>query len=317
MKYLRKTHFPAYIASILLLFSLVLLTGCGKQEKMKDGECKLTVCFKNIPQEFYLSDENIQKHFAIQVTLKNIVNEKLFEVELNQENEYQEVLFLHPGIYQITELSTNQRDTLFMDLETDEDSLELSADEKEFLNITVGNPEEFTAHWMDVQPLPEMTLAERFDGVIQVNRQLIYLRTEPAQNLLQLLSLEAEETLEPFEKKEITDKEAGLVLTIQNQTEEPAPIGEGKIIRLLATKNTVIFPQGVSLGMNPGKICHEGTGLYGEPDGLEGNLLFGFIPDNLYAVYTDPVSGDKITLNLGPDGEAVTSILYEQALFQE
>lgn len=305
------------VLSMLLLLCSMFLTACGGTAGAKDGECKLTICFKSIPREFYLSDENLQKHFSIWVTLKNIVNENLYEVTLDQDNQYQDVLFLHPGIYQVTELSNNQADTLFISLEPDEESLELSADEKEFLNIVVSNPEEFTAHWMDVQPLPELTLADKFDGIVQFDRQLIDLRKDSAQKLLQLLSMETEDTLAPYEKQEITDETTGITLTIQNQTESPAPIGEGKIIRLLVTRNNVLFPQGVSLGTDPAKVCNKETGLYGEPDGFEGNLLLRFIPDDLYAVYTDPVSGDKLTLNLGPDTEAITSILYEQALFEE
>ncbi len=308
-----KRLLPALIGG--LLFALAL-TGCGKTGRLDEGDCKCTVSFVNIPREFSMLEENVKKHFTIHLTLQNINTEKTYAVDLDEANSFRKELSLHPGVYKINYVYSSQASNTGISLSANVDNVELSKETPAEIHISVDNPEEFTKHWMSVQPMPEMILADKFDGHIQINRTIVDLRAENASNLISQLDLTYENQVPAYGKIQLTDSEMGVRLTLQNQSNTPADWHTCKLVELYVYKNNVVFPQGVTLGMAPDKICHKTEGLYGEPDSFTGSLLYGWSFDDTFAVYHDEATGDKITLNLGGSNTFVESIQYEPALFE-
>ncbi|MCM1112979.1 MAG: hypothetical protein NC399_06960 [Muribaculum sp.] len=304
---------PALIGSLLLALSL---SGCGKMGKLDEGDCKCTISFVDIPREFTMLEENVQKNFVIHLTLRNINTEKYYSIELSQSNAFRKEISLHPGIYTVSSPSSSQSSNAEISLSADADSVELSAETPVEIHISVDNPEEFTLHWMAVQPMPEMILADKFDGRIQINRTLVDLRADNASDLISQLDLSYENQVPAYGKIELTDAEMGVKLTLQNQTDAPADWHTCKLVELYVYKNNVVFPQGVTLGMSPEKICNKTEGLYGEPDNFTGSLLYGWGFDDTSAIYKDESTGDKITLNLGAGNRSLQSIRYETAVFE-
>lgn len=309
----RKRLLPALMAGFTLALAL---TGCGNEGKLDEGDCKCAISFVDIPKELSMSEENVQNSFAIRLTLQSISNEKYYHISLDRANNYSEEISLHPGIYRVLSPSTNQSSNLQLEVKADVESVELSEDTPASIHVYVSNPEEFTRHWMSVQPMPEMLLAEKFDGLLQVNRQVFDLRTEDSGPLISQFNLSYDKQVPAYGKVELHDSDAGVTLTLQNQTASPADWQSCKVVGIYVTKNNIVFPQGVTLGMAPAAVCHKKDGLYGEPDKLTGSLLLGWGFDNTCAIYNDPESGDKITLDLGSGNSSIVSIRYELAQYE-
>lgn len=315
--YIRKGHSIPFILFILLFCSIitVFLTSCSKTGKVNEGDCICTISFINIPKEFSMMDENLQAEFSIDVTLENITTEKQYRIQLTQDNSYSREVSLNPGIYRVSSVYSNMSSYNGIEVAADLEQVELTRDSNSEIHITITNQKEFTQHWMATQPMPEMLLADKFSRQIQINREII-----PLTSILQKLSVappaENEKNVAPYDKISLTDSSAGVTVTLQNQTSEDASWKNCSVIGIEVFKNTVIFPEGVSLGMTPSQVCHKTTGLYGEPENFAGSILYALGFDRTSAVYSDAQSGDRITLEFSADGSYIQRICYELALFE-
>lgn len=305
---------PAFLICIVMAFSL---TGCGKEGKLNEGDCKGIISFIDIPKELSMLEENVQKNFAIHLTLKNIVNEKTYDIALTQDNGFKQEVSLNPGVYQVCYVYADQASYTGISVAADAESVEFTKGELTTLHVYVDNGEEFTRHWMAVQPMPEMLLAEKFDGLIQINRQVIDLRSANASQLISQLNLTYDNQVPAYKKVTLSDNSMGVSVTLQNQTDEAADWRSCKLVEIYVSKNNVVFPQGVTLGMAPENVCDASDGRYGEPNEFTGSLLYGWGFDDTYAIYQDPVSGDKLTIGLGSDNSAIRNIRYELQQFED
>lgn len=312
-KQLRKRLLPLLLGS---LFLTLALSGCGKNGKLDEGDCKCTISFVDIPKELSMLEENVRKNFSINLTLKNITNEKLYHITLDQDNSFQKEISLHPGVYAVYTLYASQSYNTGISVAADVESVELSADKTAEIHVFVDNTEEFTQHWMSVQPMPEMILADKFDGHIQINRKIVDLRADNASELISQLNITYDNQVPAYGKIEVSDGQMGVRLTLQNQSDSPADWHSCKLIGIYVFKNNVVFPQGVTLGMSPETVCHNTDGLFGEPDEFSRSLLYGWGFDDTYAIYKDAATGDKITVNLGSGNSSIQSIQYDLAQFE-
>lgn len=295
----------------LCLLPILLLTACGNEGKLDEGDCLCKVYFTDIPREFSMLDENLQKDFEIHVTLENLTTEKIYRISLEQENDYSMTAKLHPGVYNVVSVYGSMEKYTGISVSTPVEQIELSRDAEVEIPISVDNMAEFTNHWMTVQPMPEMLLADKYSGLIQINRKVIAIT-----DILPELTIEYSTPVNPKEKIQLTDSEHGIVVTLQNRSDTAQSWKDCDAIAIRVTKNTVVFPDGVTLGMAPKKVCHRTEGLYGEPTKMSGSILFGFDFDNSNAIYIDPVSGNKITLGIAADGSCIQHITYELAVFE-
>lgn len=302
---------------LLLLCSLitVFLTSCAKKGRLDEGDCSLTVSFRDIPKEFFMMNENLQKEFTIHVTLQNTATEKLYNIVLNRDNDYSIQAQLNPGVYRVLGAYSEMQAFNGIRVAAGAEQLELTRDTGSELHIFVENSAEFTRRWMETQPMPEMLLAEKFSRLIQVNRKVV-----PLSEIVGELSLTYEnggsQEVAPYGKITLKDNELGISVTLQNRTENPISFKRCDVTALEVFKNTVVFPEGVTLGMTPAQVCHAQTGLYGSPQRFKGTILFGWDFDRTSAVYLDEQSGDRITITFSPDGSYIQSICYEPEQFE-
>ncbi len=311
----KRNHSP-YLILLLCLLSAAALCGCGKKGKLDEGDCKCTISFVDIPKELSMLEENVQKNFSINLTLKNINTEKAYEISLNQDNNFSQEVSLNPGVYAVNYLYASQYAYTNLSVVANVDNVELSPDSPSEILIYVEDKDKLTEHWMSVQPMPEMLLADKFDGRIQINRQILDLRADDISPLVAQLNLEHDQQVPAYGKITLSDWDMGVTLTLQNQSETPADWHTCKLLGIEVNRNNVVFPQGVTLGMSHRTVCHKTEGLYGEPDSFTGTIMYGVGFDNTYAVYQDTETGDKITLNLGADGSEIVSIQYELEQFE-
>lgn len=306
--YMCKRLLPTILIS---LFLLIPLTGCAKTGKLDEGECKCTISFVDIPKELSMLEDNIRENISVNLTLKNISTEKLYHITLDEQNAFGKQISLNPGVYQVFTPNFSQSLYTGISMAADVEDVKLTPDTPAVIHVYVDNPEELTRHWMSIQPMPEMLLAEKFDGIIQINRQIVDLKADNVSSLFSQLNITYENTVPSYGKVELTDDSMGISLTLQNQSGERAQWQSCKLIGIYVFKNNVVFPQGVTLGMAPETVCHQTDGLYGEPDSLSGSLLYGWNMNDTYVIYNDDSSGDKITLTLDAAGETIRGIRYD------
>ena len=162
--------------------------------------------------------------------------------------------------------------------------------------------------------MPEILQADKFSGMIQINRKVI-----PIQDILQELTLkndQEDDTLEPSMSVSLYDDKKQVRVTLQNTTDSSLPWFSCTVISISVTGDTVLFPNGVSAGLETGKVCHQATGLYGEPTRFIGSTLFGWSMAETAAVYFESETGNRITLYINPDGSRVNRITYELGIYE-
>lgn len=317
MRALKKRSFRPLWALLVGLTMAAALGGCGKNGRLNEGNCKGVVSFTDIPREFTMLESNLQENFTIYVTLKNVVNEKEYDIRLTQDNQFKQELSLNPGVYQVSSVYAGQAANTGISVAADAEKMEFTREGLATLHIRVENQEEFTRHWMSVQPMPEMLLAETFDGLIQINRQIFDLRAEDCSGLLSQLDIQYEDPVAPFRQVTLTDSGLGISVTLLNDDEDPADWKDCRLVEIYVTRNNAVFPRGVTLGMAVDDVCRGSDGLYGEPDAFTGSLLYGWELDDTYAVYKDPASGDVMTICLGGDRSGIRSIRYGLQQFED
>lgn len=301
----------------LLLFIFVLtlmsLTACGRKGKLDEGDCRCNIFFTDIPKEFYMLEQNLLNEFEIYITLENTINENQYDITLNQKNNYSTQISLHPGVYRVSYVSNSMSRYNGILLTARTDTVELTADTVGEIAIVVDNPDEFTKNWMATQPMPEMLLADKFSRQLQINRKVISM-----ENIMQELDLtpEINSPVSPYQKATLANDDYGITVTVLNNTDESLSWQECDVIGIHVTKNTMVFPEGVTLGMASGQVLDKTKGLYGEPDACTGSLLFGWQLDDTSFIYNDAASGDRLTVNLSPDGSYIKAITYEFACFE-
>lgn len=296
---------------ILFLLPLLLLSGCTQYGKLDEGECSGVVAFTNIPKTFTMLDEELQSQVRISVRLRNITTEKEYRVTLNRENEYKQEMKLHPGVYQVVYAVATNSDYTGLTVKATSETMEFVNGQEARLDIVVKDEEAFTNRWIDSQPLPEIRLADKYSGMIQIDRKIISIR-----DVMPELSFSREKTLNAYQKESFTDTEKGITVTVQNKTGEPLFFTDCEVVGITVTKNNVLFPEGVTVGASTSKICHRQTGLYGEPSHFKGMALFGFGLEDTYAVYQDPATGNRITFTFDNHGDHIDTIQYELGMYE-
>ncbi len=311
-KQIRHRKNNLFLSLFLYLFmASISLTACSRQGSLNDGDCKCDVVFTDIPKEFSMLEENLSEHFEIELTLKNTTTETIYEIVLTKENNYSTQVSLPSGTYQVVETNSSMHNYNGITVTANADSVTLSPEVTERISITISDPSAFTEHWMATQPMPEILLADKFSGQIQINRKVISIA-----NIMPELSLSYDTAVKPDEKICLSDLDLGVQVTLVNNSEEEQIWSECEVISITFHNNNVVFPEGITLGMAANEIIHKTEGIYGEPDELSGVPFFEGEIANLSAIYSDPESGDKITITLDSSNSYIESICYEFACSQ-
>ena len=296
---------------LITLPLLLLLASCGNRGKLNEGDCAGTITLQNLPKEFSLLEENLQKEFEVKVTLTNMTTDKDYVAVLNQKNEFKQGVSLHPGTYRVSAYASITSLT-HLHVKTTADTVTFERDKEASVIIVPENVDEFTSHWMESHPQAEILSADKFSRLVQVNRKVM-----PIKDVVTELDLsDMDKMLEGYQKTTLTDNERGVTIVLQNKMSSDQPLSKCEVVSLSVTSNTVIFPDGVSLGSSPTKVCHKKTGLYGQPTRFEGFFLYGWDLDETKAIYLDPISGDRITITFLADGSSISEITYEMEVFE-
>lgn len=290
---------------LLLLFAILLFPGCSHTGKLDEGACKGVISMAEIPNVFYVLDNDFLEQIQICVLLENPTTKTEYQIALNNANKFRQEIMLNPGIYKVKSLRAENAGNLEMKLISSE-SMTFSEDQYALLDVQVKNADELNNHWAVMQPLSGILHADPYSGMVQINRKVI-----PIQDIMPELDFSNEKNLKAHEREEFTDAKKGIVVTLENKTDSPLFFEDCEVIEISVTKDSVVFPSGVAIGSPTDSVCHQKKGVYGEPTYFQGSALFSRKPSKTFAVYVDSASGNRITIGFDGSGDHVSSIRYE------
>ena len=294
------------LAVLILIFGM---TGCGKNTLEGDSEC--TIALENVPKELEMLDENVQKQFYISVVLENIYAQESVRVELNAENDFKEELKLQPGTYLIKDCFASVSYLVPVEVETKQEKIELTKDTPLTVDVIITNQEE-VADWVwNGEASREILQADTFSRKVQFEGQMI-----DVSQITDYVEFTSENQVRALEKATLHNTEKGVSIVVLNETESDADWKACKLMEVRFTKNNAIWAQGAHVGMAVKEAVHMEEGLYGKPDSMSGTVLMGIGYNNTLASWTDKGTGDKLTLEIVPDGDYISEIIYSMEVFK-
>ncbi|MBQ7774438.1 MAG: hypothetical protein IJ379_00820 [Lachnospiraceae bacterium] len=294
------------LAVLILIFGM---TGCG--ENALEGDCECVVALENVPKELEMLDENVQEQFYISVVLENIYAQESVKVELNAENDFKEELKLQPGTYLINDCFASAAYLVPVEVEAKQEKIELTKDTPLTVDVAITNQEE-VADWVwNGEASREILQADIFSRKVQFEGQMM-----DVSQIMDYVEFTSENQVRALEKATLHNTEKGVSIVVLNETESDADWKACKLMEVRFTKNNAIWAQGAHVGMSVKKAVHVQEGLYGKPDSMSGTVLMGSGYSNTLASWTDKSTGDKLTLEIIPDGDYISEIIYSMEVFE-
>lgn len=288
---------------LFLFLSLFFLASCGK-DKLNDGDCSLKVGLLNIPKEYSMQEENIMEHTAVNITLKNEASQKEYHFQLTPDNQYFAQLSLLPGNYTVVDVQGETKAFDEITYSASAVQLSLSQQTPAQLLIALSDEAAFNKHWKDIQPSPEILLENPSSGKLQINRQIIN-----AEDLMTQITIDG--TVEAGETKTFEDAEMGIFVTVKNNDSATKAVKNCTLLQARFTKNKVVLPSGITLGMAPKKVFHKTEGYFKEPTSLGGTIFLGRDMAETKVTYHIDRTNDDITFLIDPTATYITGIIYE------
>lgn len=297
----------------LILWSVLLyvfaMTGCA--ENALAGDCKCTVTVEDMPRELMMLDENVLEQFYIRISMENIYTEEDIDVRLCAENQFQAELKLQPGTYRISDCYASSSYLVPIEVESMQEKLELTRDDPMTVDIQITNRDEFVEWAWNCEANREILQADAFSHKIQLDGQVIEL-----EQIKDYVEFDYKEKVSGFAKVTLNNTKKGISMVLQNTDEDAVEWKDCKLLEIHFTKNNVIWGQGAHVGMDVSEAVHASQGLYGKPDSMSGTILAGVGYDRTYVNWSDPKSGDKLTLELSSDGDYISEIIYCLEVFE-
>ncbi len=294
---------------VTMVLCMLGLSGCSDNALKGDGKCVVSV--EDMPKELSMLDENILEQFSIRVTLENIYTEEQVDVRLNAENEFCEELDLIPGTYRIVSCYNSSTRLVPMELEVAQEKVELTKEETGAVDIRICNREAFSDWAWNSEASREILQADAFSHKIQMDGQIMEL-----EQVMEYVTFEYDEKVAGFEKVTLSNREKGVTMVLQNTQEEAASWKDCKLVEIHFTQNNVIWGQGAHVGMDVTQAVHATDGLYGKPDDMSGTILAGAGYDHTYVSWLNEDNGDKLSLELEPDGDYISEIIYYPGIYE-
>lgn len=312
-------HKKHLIAVFVIVAFGLLLAGCQKQGKLDDGDCKLKLELTDMPVSFDDLPDNIKRLCEVEVTLKNISNEKKYTMHLNNDNGFKAEASLNPGIYQVEKCEEPNDEVLQFTPEIKDASITLQkGKDVKKLKVDIKDITEFEKSIKNAEPSKKIVGLDMFSRKIQIDGHVIAMKDILKKNLSVFRGMDIELkdiNVEPNERDEVSGN--GITVEVYNTSSKTLNAAKCKVLSIEITKNIAVLPKGVRFGMSMQEICNAKNGLYKMPDKCKGPLLLAYELDNITATYHDKVSGDKITITFNCDGWYINNIKYQFEVYEE
>lgn len=296
---------------LCLIVLPILLMGCSKYKgKLDEGKISCAVALDDIPESLSQLAEKSEEDINISISLTNLVTNKYYDFDLNEENHFRQDATLDPGkytyiCYTVTPLQYS------IEMNPNEDVLEVGPDKANYLGFRVTNEEKIAIQLQDEVPSKEIVKADQFSRKVQLQGQIIDL-----EHITDYVTFESEEMIPPYQYGFITNQEQKVTIEVLNESEQPASWEECKLVQVNFMGSNVVLAGGVNIGMLYRDVTHNTKGIYGIPDKLDGSIMFGMGMDPYIAYYNDASSGDQIMVESDNDGKYVKYIRYRFEAFE-
>lgn len=303
---------------VIMLLIISLLGGCSNKKGLaiKRAECRIYL--KELPKGYEMLNKAIKDNIEIFLILRSVTNNKEHWISLTDKKNFEEVIRLNPGTYDLVlcklyvkgfsniDIKTN---ILFLEAYTDIEKVTLSREETFEVPVFIKDSPIFTETIKNSTVRDEILSLDIFSRKVQYNGEIIDLK-----NIRQIM------TFTPKEKKDVKSYKAASIpavedprvrMIVQNQTNNTCDISECTFIGVTFIGNNVVFPGGIVLGMDISEISHAKKGILGTPDYFIGSPVIGGAISDTWAVYVDDISGDRITFIINADKTFVSVIKYE------
>lgn len=246
---------------ILMLLTLMILTGCQSQDiyKEENGKTKFVISLNKKDKEYC---EQYSKEFnqEIPIILKKLPDNEEYNIILNKENNFSETIYLQEGKYSIEPDNEN----IAGEAKVSKTSLNAKGKESK-ITVTLKDRTLF------LQPVSKEKISSKIlktdinSGYFQYQGKTYKL----SMNVTKLLDIDhdlsySSDTLSSGETKTITSQNASYeVCNFDNESQD---IDNCTVISINTTNNDFVFPKGVMIGTEIKGVFD----TYGEPDCLEG-----------------------------------------------
>ena len=227
---------------------------------------------------------------------------------MNKDNKFTQEISLNPGTYQVESAHCTSEFETGIKTDALQDNMVLEQGSVARLDVVISNEEDLTKQWIDLTPLPEIILADKYSRLVQIDRNIVSL--DHILSAVDLSQYQGDRLIKGYGKQEVT-LDNGICVKVQNMTEAPLDITECKVLSVQFTQNCVVLPGGVRLSDPVDAVSHKEKGVYGEPTSFTGLALWGWELDNASIIYRDSISKDCITLHLNANCDEIISVLYE------
>ncbi|MFY9175691.1 MAG: hypothetical protein WAO24_10230 [Peptococcia bacterium] len=294
---------------LLLTTLVVLLLGCSKDGSEHSFGASCKVYLKDLPLEYELLSKDIRNNIEISTVLRNVSTGKKFSFKLTEKNNFQQTLDLIPGTYDVHSVFISNPALAIFNVDTKLSSVKIVKNSQLELPLFITNHSDFIKTMENNKPTDEILGEEIFSRKVQFNGQIIELNS-----IKKMLKFKAtvDKQLAAAETAYIpSTSHEGVALVVQNQTNHHLSINDATFIGVHFSKNNVVLPKGITLGMNISTISHSQKGILGTPDYFLGTPLIGTGFNDTTLVYLDKNSGDRISFHVNPNDLHVSSITYE------
>jgi len=308
-----------YLSTVFVVVAFVLLmTGCQKHGKLNEGDCKLDVVLIGIPENFEDLPDSIKELCGVEVTLKNISNEKEYTIHLDYDNGFKVQANLNPGTYAVEKCVGNHSEVLAFTPEVQADSVTLQKDKKtKKLEVEIKDTNGLDDSISDIMPTKKILKLDMFSRKIQIDGKVIAMTDILNKDLSIFRDMDTpieDIDVEPNESYKISGDE--IIVEVYNTSSKTVNVAKCKVLSIEITKNIAILPKGVMFGQSLQEVCNAENGLYQTPDKCKGPLLLDYELDNMTCTYNDESSGDKISIRFNCNGWYVADIKYQFEVYE-
>lgn len=297
---------------LTLLFAVVmLLTGCGREGKLDEGDCPVEVRLAGLPTGYAELTEDAKEQVQVTLRLENVVNEKQYTFKLTNDNHFAKDASLNPGKYRVVSCYMSGSGAVRMEVEASVESMDISRDTINIISVSVKNEAEFNQWIEQMRVDPRIMRADQFSRVVQFEGQVFGM-----EQIMDYVEFDYAQQVRSYGRVELSNAEKGVNVTLLNDTDEPQDWENCRVIGVGFTKDNVIFGKGVRVRMLASQVLHAEDGLYGKPDALEGCVLIGGEYEDFDAIYHDAISGDRMKVKVDSSGDHISGIAYEFEVFE-
>ncbi len=301
----------SFMFALTLVTTMLFLVACN--HNASESEAKILVSLQGLPTEFEELGPEILAQVEIPIDIDGVSSERSYDIDLTYENGFQGELIIVPGSYQVNYSFVGGNSLSLLEIESERYEISLATGEEKEIVVQVLNAGDLVQSIKSLVPQKEIEQADKFSRLMQIDGQLVSMN-----DLVHTAIFD--DNGSRIDAKEVASVESsygkGIYLLYQNQSNQYAEVYESTFIGVRVNRNRVVFPGGLSLGMDISQVAHASEGIYGEMSYATGSPYVGLGIEGTEVYFLDAVSGDRIELYMNSSHTYISQIEYRFAQYE-